>query len=363
MSRHAFFLTVDCGYLPLGLGLGKRLADQWGCDVHVFLEDAGADASQGGSQGAVSVHVNRLAGLRPTGLPVTRNWPAVVYDRIFAPRFLSGYDRLIYLDADIYPLAPAPEVLSVPLSHGLGAVQDSASVGYSPHGTGLTRDAWRASIGLLSERYFNSGVLVIDPQAWNRIDFAAGLDRFVARHGQAVRMPDQDFLNWQFQDRWTELSPRFNFQKGLFNYGYEPLFPPVFLHFSSFQKPWLGPDCPDSVQGQFHEPFRRMIRQAGQQPDCVARPLRPSWPRRCRKAVRRTLSRAGLPPGKERRLRDEWHQRAALLHAGITEDLRRGRYADGPRNATPPDAMPRPDLTFDGQYLRRRLILEPEERT
>lgn len=361
MARHAFFLTVDFAYLPLAYGLGRRLVDQWDCDVHVFLEDVSAEGYSGGGQKRVFVHVNRLEGMRPQGLPVTHNWPAIVYDRIFAPRLLAEYDRLIYLDADIYPLAPSSVALSVHLNHGLGAVQDSASVGYSPHGTGLTRDAWRASIGLCSKRYFNSGVLLIDPSAWNRIDFASRLAHFVATHGQAVRMPDQDFLNWQFQDRWTELSPRFNFQKGLFNYGYERWFPPVFLHFSSFQKPWLGPDCADSVQGQFHEPFRQMVRQAGLEPDVLTRPMYPSWSRRSRKAVRKALSTAGLPVGKERRLRAEWQSRAALLHDGFSEDLRLGRYADIPAKRYPTGPMPCPTLTFDGQYLRRRLILEPED--
>ncbi|HIC65571.1 MAG TPA: hypothetical protein EYO87_06165 [Paracoccus sp.] len=363
MSRHAFFLTVDCGYLPLARGLGQRLAGQWDCDVHVFLEDPRADEANGGSRGRVCVHVNKVAGLRPEGLPVTRNWPAIVYDRIFAPRFLTGYDRLTYLDADIFPLTAAPEALAVPLRHGLGAVQDTASVGFSPHGAGLTRDAWRASIGLRSERYFNSGMLMIDPVLWNQIDFAGALDRFVAAHGQAVRMPDQDFLNWQFQDRWTEFSPRFNFQKGLFNYGYEAWFPPAFLHFSSFQKPWLGPDCADSVQGQFHEPFLEMVRRAGCDADLLTRRIRASWPRRLRKAVRKALSSAGLPVGKERRLRAEWHKRAHPLYDGFVEDLRTGRYADMPLTGFQATEMPRPTLTFDGQYLRRRLTLEAESLT
>ncbi len=204
---------------------------------------------------------------------------------------------------------------------------------------------------------------MIDQLLWNRIDFPDALNHFVETFGSAVRMPDQDFLNWQFQDRWTECSPRFNFQKGLFNYGYEQWFSPVFLHFSSFQKPWLKPDCVDSVQGQFHEPFRDLVRQAAYDPDVLSRRSRESWPRRGRKAIRKAMSSAGMPVGRERRLRYEWQTRADLIYEGFVEDLEMGRYADMPLTALPDVEKPRPALTFDGQYLRRRLVLQPESLT
>lgn len=204
---------------------------------------------------------------------------------------------------------------------------------------------------------------MIDQILWNRINFPDALKRFVATFGAAVRMPDQDFLNWHFQDRWTEFSPRFNFQKGLFNYGYEQWFPPVFLHFSSFQKPWLKPDCMNSVQGQFHERFRDLVRHAAYDPDVLLRRTRESWPRRCRKVIRKAMSSAGMPVGKERRLRHVWQTRADLIYDGFVEDLEMGRYADMRVTAPRDTEKPRPALTFDGQYLRRGLTLEGDSLT
>lgn len=358
MARAAFYLIVDGRYLPIALGLATRLVDLWKIDVHVFLEDKTVMDRPAGVGSRIFVHLNALDGLRPPDLPETHNWPAIVYDRVFAPRFLQDYDRLIYLDADIYPLHVDPLLLTVDLPSGLGAVQDTASIGFSPHAAKLDRPAWCASIGLDSDRYFNSGVLVIDRKTWNRIDFPAQLTRYMARYADAVRMPDQDFLNYLFQGRWTEFSPAVNFQKAIFNYGYERTFPPVFVHFSSFQKPWLKPDSPQSPHGQFFPLFQQMIRDGGHDPALVQSGRPESIMRRLRKTSREWLSRRGVSTRKEARQRQEWQERARLLSVGFRGDLKSSRYAD----TTVRDIDPiNPDLSFDGQYLRRPLMITLQE--
>lgn len=358
MARAAFYLIVDGRYLPIALGLATRLVDLWKIDVHVFLEDKTVMDRPAGVGSRIFVHLNALDGLRPPDLPETHNWPAIVYDRVFAPRFLQDYDRLIYLDADIYPLHVDPSLLTVDLPSGLGAVQDTASIGFSPHAAKLDRPAWCASIGLDSDRYFNSGVLVIDRKTWNRIDFPAQLTRYMARYADAVRMPDQDFLNYLFQGRWTEFSPAVNFQKAIFNYGYERTFPPVFVHFSSFQKPWLKPDSPQSPHGQFFPLFQQMIRDGGHDPALVQSGRPESIMRRLRKTSREWLSRRGVSTRKEARQRQEWQERARHLSAGFRGDLKSSRYAD--TTVRDIDTI-NPDLSFDGQYLRRPLMITLQE--
>lgn len=351
--RSAFYITVDDGYLGIGLAQARRLQTLWNIDVHVFIEGAGGtERDQQGTNG-VFVHRNLMQDLIPQGLPLTESWPRIVYGRIFAPYLLPQYDRLIYLDADIFPMVEAAELLRIDLPGGLAAVQDASTIGTAPRSAGgVGRDVWMRAIGLHADRYFNAGVMVLDQKAWTAVDFTAELLAFMARHGDAAHTQDQDFLNCHFQGRWTEISPRFNYQKAHFNYGYETLFPPVFLHFSSFEKPWLQPAAPDTVHGQFFDGYRRMFAAAGVDYRDYLRVRRESGMGKLRGRIRLWLTRHGLRTSKERRQWQEWQRKAEWLFHGFRADGVAGRYAD---MGFALEAMPMPALIFDGSYLRRSL--------
>ena len=122
----AFYITVDDGYLGIGLAQARRLRALWQIDVHVFIEGAGGVQRDEQGAGGVFVHRNLMRDLIPQGLPSTESWPRIVYGRIFAPYLLPQYDRLIYLDADIFPMVAAPELLQIELPGGLAAVQDAS---------------------------------------------------------------------------------------------------------------------------------------------------------------------------------------------------------------------------------------------
>lgn len=350
--RTAFYITVDDGYVGIGMAQARRLSRLWGLDVHVFIEGAGGIERDEIGQDGIFVHRNLMQGLIPDDLPSTKNWPRIVYGRIFAPYVLPQYDRLIYIDADVFPLCAAPELLTLDLPGGIAAVQDGSTITGAPHTVGLSRDAWRRNIGLEHQRYFNAGVMLIDHRSWLATDFTAELMAFMDRYGAGARMQDQDFLNHHFQGRWTELSPRFNYQKAHFNYGYERLFPPVFLHFSSFQKPWLKPDHPDSVHGQFFPVYQEMFAQAGIDYRDYLQKRRESAVRKWRTALRYRASQAGIMTSKEKRQRREWQEKSAVIFREIAKDGGVGRYADIDFSLT---EMPVPELSFDGRYLRRAL--------
>ncbi|WP_374291793.1 glycosyltransferase family 8 protein [Paenirhodobacter enshiensis] len=355
MRRCAFYITVDDNYLGIGLAQARRIHDLWDIDVHLFVEGTGGITRDTIGERGVFVHHNLMHDLIPDNLPSTKSWPRIVYGRIFAPRLLPDYDRLIYIDADIYPVHGAREILNIDLPGGLAAVQDSASLGFSPHGNALSRNDWLRSIGLETPRYFNAGVLMLDQSVWSSIDFASGLSTYMQSYSAVAKMQDQDYLNYQFQGIWTELSPRFNYQKGHFNYGYESVFPPVFVHFSSFQKPWLKPDASDSVQGQFYPIYERMFRAVGVDPAQYRQKTQENILRRGRTAIRSYLSQNGIVTSKERRQRAEWDLRAAAMYAALQEDGQLGRYADFDFSLS---EMPRPQLGFDGRYLRRSLAID-----
>lgn len=350
--KTAFYITVDDRYSGIGLAQARRLRRLWRVDVHVFIEGTGGAERDRQGRDGVFVHRNLTREMIPDNLPATSNWPRIVYGRIFVPFLLTEYDRLVYLDADVFPLVAAPELFQIALPDGLGAVEDTASISAPPALAQMSVDAWRASIGLHCGRYFNSGMLLIDPVIWRRTDYAAALSDYMAQYGAGVRMPDQDFLNAHFQGRWTALSPRFNFQKALYNYGYERLLPPVFLHFSSFQKPWLKPDHPDSVHGQFFPVYQEMFAQAGIDYRDYLKKRRESAVRRLRTDIRYRLSMLGVRTSKETRQRKEWQVKSQAIFEQFAEDSRAHRYADMDFTLT---QKPEPRLSFDGRYLRRAL--------
>ena len=350
--RTAFYITVDDGYLGIGLAQAKRLHALWGIDVHVFIEGAGGIERDETGTGGIFVHRNLMHDMIPSELPSTESWPRIVYGRIFAPLLLGQYDRLVYLDADIFPMVAASEILDLEMPGGLAAVQDGATINGAPHSAGDDRARWKQSIGLNSDRYFNAGVMILDQKMWAQVDFARELLDYMAKHGTSARMQDQDFLNCFFQDRWTELSPRFNYQKAHFNYGYERVFPPVFLHFSSFQKPWLQPDSLDSVHGQFFAPYQEMFAQAGVDYRDYLRRRPESALRKLRTRIRDMLTRNGIQTSKERRQREEWDRKSDAIFVGLSADAQQNRYADMQFTLA---EKPTPRLSFDGRYLRRAL--------
>jgi len=357
MSNLAFYFVADERYVPPALMQASRIRRLWNADVHIFVESAGGSGGVTRLGDGVFRHDNRLMPLLPQPLPATDDWPAIVYCRLFAPALLRDYGRVMYLDADICVMDRDDALLSVPLPGGLGAVQDGASIGKGPAGTGLSRGEWLASIGLRGQRYFNSGALLIDPAPWADIDMSAELGRFATLCGPAVMMPDQDFLNWLFQDRWTELSPRFNFQQALFNDGFETVFPPVFLHFSSRDKPWQGAADPATPHGQVHPLYRREVARLGHDPDRLDCRRPESLPVALRRRIRHGLTRLGSTTGRERRLRRDWTCRCRVMADALIDDIACGRYADPHVGADAPLQDPAA-VTFDGRHLRRPLHLD-----
>lgn len=242
-ARQAFYYVVDERLEGVASVLACRLISLWGRDVHIFVEGSKgkqvAHSRSRVSHPRIFYHERQLEPCLPKGLPESTKWPAIVYSRMFAPRFLREYDRVIYLDADILPIRRDDQIWTLSLPHGLGAVHDYAVTHDSPF-AGKTRAEWLRSIGVSSGRYFNSGVLIIDVKPWLEIDFPVLLCRYVENHGDSMRMFDQDFLNNVFQNTWSELSPSWNFQAVIFDIDIDKIFLPIFIHFSKVDKPWMG---------------------------------------------------------------------------------------------------------------------------
>jgi lipopolysaccharide biosynthesis glycosyltransferase len=304
----AFFFVVDENLADVASAQALNLIQLTGCDVHIFVErlDKRAIVSELLTVFSLKYHYDVLGDMLPPNLPFSEKWPPIVYLRVFAPFFLQEYNRVLYLDADVHCRHFDDRIWSVELPNGLAAVHDLVIAVSEPLGLTIDKREWLDSIGVSDARYFNSGVLLIDVRKWCDVDFERKLVDYFETYGSKVYMFDQDFLNYLFQGKWVELSPKWNFQAALFPYGYEDFFEPIFYHYSQYDKPWYG------FYGYDEEGYllyKSLFERANL--DISVQHKRRPWSgpgpiTRMKRNFRRHLSKIGLMSRKEKRLRKRW---------------------------------------------------------
>ncbi|WP_108819601.1 glycosyltransferase family 8 protein [Pseudovibrio sp. Alg231-02] len=255
MNQNAVYFVTDDKFLGLTLVNARKLSAMRDCtfDVHVFYQGTKAldDLRQG-----MDIYFHRYELKLPSEVKSSALWPNIVYGRIFVPQMLEQhYDRLLYLDADVFFWRSPQSLFDADLgTSALGAVQDFniASGGYPRQFP--SKATWMEAIGINGNQYFNSGVLLIDTNRWNKIDFHQKLVTFMQYFGSSASMWDQDFLNHVFQSAWQPLSPLANWQYGAVPKNKLEPFNPIITHFVGERKPW-HPDWPfdKSYQAYFLE--------------------------------------------------------------------------------------------------------------
>ncbi|HEY5853588.1 MAG TPA: glycosyltransferase family 8 protein [Aldersonia sp.] len=115
--------------------------------------------------------------------------------------------RAIYLDCDLISIGDLQPLLDAETGPILAAVQDSGE----PHlGQGEAIPGFE-HLGIPRGReYFNTGVMVIDVQAWRDEEIAERCRTFLVEFPQHTRFWDQDALNVVLEDRWLRLPSELN---------------------------------------------------------------------------------------------------------------------------------------------------------
>ena len=157
--------------------------------------------------GVGPLHLHPIDESRVADLPEMGRISRVMWYRLFLPELLSGARRVLYVDCDVIVRAPLAPLFDTDLGgRPLGAVHNVFERMHAHHAAGL---------GLTADSYFNSGVLLLDLDAWRRERHADAILRRV-RDGQRLLFPDQDALNLVFAGRWQPLHPRWNCQNSFF---------------------------------------------------------------------------------------------------------------------------------------------------
>ncbi|GIM94385.1 glycosyltransferase family 8 protein [Paractinoplanes toevensis] len=191
---------------------------------------------------------------RFASLPTTSAVGATVTAAVYAPLLIgellpADWQRVIYLDSDTITRRPLNSLWNTDLrGSSLGAVRDDyVPTVSSPYGV----PGWR-ELGLAADLpYFNSGVLLIDLDAWRRQRIGEKAVQYLTQHAGDIRLFDQDALNAVCAGRWHELDTPWNvtgyWRKPERRTGrYRTILEDARIrHFAGYGKPW----DPDPLPG------------------------------------------------------------------------------------------------------------------
>jgi lipopolysaccharide biosynthesis glycosyltransferase len=168
--------------------------------------------------------------------PGSPHLSAAAFSRLLIPGLLPAEDRCIWLDSDLLIHRDLQELWDVDL-HGkpVGAVQcyHVSSVG-APHGIPYVEQA-KASPLL---PYFNSGIMLLDLNAWRRDGIDSQINDFLRQYGNRLNAADQDALNGVLMNRWHSLPGYWNDQQAANRKPKSARLEMKIRHFSGPQKPW-----------------------------------------------------------------------------------------------------------------------------
>ncbi len=146
----------------------------------------------------VNAHLDSVMPKVPTG------WHRAIYGRLFLDEILKLYgdiERILYFDSDIIINQPIMELFELDLQGKcIAGVADGDEV---PR---------KRELGLsVTDRYINSGVLVIDTKRWVELDASKKIIEYINNAPQKLIYPDQDAINVILKDEILIIPLQYNF--------------------------------------------------------------------------------------------------------------------------------------------------------
>ncbi|HWD73540.1 MAG TPA: glycosyltransferase family 8 protein [Solirubrobacteraceae bacterium] len=143
-----------------------------------------------------------------SGLPGWGRIPQIMWYRILLPELLPGVDRVLYLDCDVLVVEPLHDLWELDLESSYVAAVTNVP---ERHMLGHAR-----RLGLAGpERYFNSGVLLMNLELMRRDRCSTALRDCALENRDRLLWPDQDALNLVLSDRRLDLHPRWNLMNSI----------------------------------------------------------------------------------------------------------------------------------------------------
>jgi lipopolysaccharide biosynthesis glycosyltransferase len=195
---HSLLTRARAGDVTVHFLHGSDLPHATAAQLEAFVDGLGG-----------TLHRHVIDEARVAGLPTMGRISRVMWLRVFLPELLPEVPRVLYLDCDTLFVDDPRPLFDTDLGGAwLGAV---ANV-FEPH---MAQHARR--LGLSGPQpYFNSGVLLLDLDAWRRERCAQHILDLARRPEIRLVWPDQDALNRVLAGHWKPLHPRWNCQNSLY---------------------------------------------------------------------------------------------------------------------------------------------------
>lgn len=166
------------------------------------------------------------------------------YYRLFAPRMLPQYTKLLYLDADLVVAGDLSQLLQIDLNSYPIAARPVPVVESTLINKRLQRE--------LSLPYFNAGVLLINTKLWEDLSCTENIIEIILNESDRLCYADQCALNLFFGDNYKSLSLEWNITRRFFESNHdskayseieaanvsEALSRPKVIHYTGDYKPW-----------------------------------------------------------------------------------------------------------------------------
>lgn len=325
-SDCAIVLCADRAYFPPAYALAASLArgPAGRNDIYVLTE-AGAHLQRLPPDLPFKVLMPEFIGRLPNVPERWHPFTQFAYLRLFIPGIIQGYRRILYLDCDIRIDGALEPLLALDMRGAtIAAIDDVCTYFKSPvkdRIVGLEKlRGERQTLGLdPKDPYFNSGVLLIDCERWQRERMTD-----IAMHCmERLRAFDQDVLNVIFRNTWLPLSPRWNFPIQAFETDVETIIKPAVYH--NFLKPWKFDEA-----NRREAVFFRAAIQATPYSDFAQRPSAREIRRYAETHAKQLLQSATFfLPSSQQRIRARnpaYHQRAVAAY--LIDNVKSRRFAD-----------------------------------
>jgi lipopolysaccharide biosynthesis glycosyltransferase len=189
----------------------------------------------------------------PDNLPLAKDVlshanKAVYYRLLLADVLPIDQEKVIYLDSDLIVIQDLQKLWQTDIGDNYVLAVQDGSIPFvsSPYGLKKYQD-----LNISPEnKYFNSGVLVINLKKWRDENISTKLFQYLETYKDFVQHHDQEAMNALFVGKWGEIEPQWNQTPNFFNYPswqespyeevdyYNAVNNPYIVHFAGTAKPW-----------------------------------------------------------------------------------------------------------------------------